>query len=222
MPDWKVLVRERLGKLSRIPSNQGEIIAELAAHLEDVYEQLRSRGLSESDALDRTLNEVSDWRNLAMHIQRAQREEETMNQRTRMCWLPAFVSLLAAMLLWAISITIGLQPRFVARGLSTFVTYLTWLPVLPFCGAAGAYLSRRGGGQRSCCLLAGMFPSVLLSGLVAFFLLIGKIVLYKPQPLYFARGAFFGILLPSIALMLGTMPFLRNSKQRRASEITQT
>lgn len=216
MPDWKALVGERLGGLKCTPSQKNEIIDEAAGHLQDVYEQSCLEGLSESEALHRSLEQVADWANFSRQVQRTKHWEETMNNRTRILWLPGCISLLAAMVCWAVSIRVGLQPRFVLRGLTTSVIYITWLSVLPLCGAAGAGLSRRAGGQGWSCILAGLFPAISLSGLVAVLLLIGQIVLYKPQSFYFVRGVFFGIVLPSAALLLGTAPFLRSPKRCEA------
>ena len=41
MPDWKKLVRERLSVLNLPPSAKNEVIAELAAHLEEIHEKVR-------------------------------------------------------------------------------------------------------------------------------------------------------------------------------------
>ena len=66
-----------------------------------------------------------------------------MNTRTRTFWLPALVSLTAAMAGLTISTLGGLEPLFVARGWATDVVYVPWLLMLPLCGAAGAYLLPR-------------------------------------------------------------------------------
>ncbi len=44
------------------------IVVELAAHLEDLYEERRTQGLSEPEAIERTLDEVGDWCVLALQI----------------------------------------------------------------------------------------------------------------------------------------------------------
>jgi hypothetical protein len=83
------------------------------------------------------------------------------------------MSLVAAMVLLMISTQIALQPRVLAEPVVTlrtsttstsysFAAYLPWLILLPFCGAAGAYLSRRAGGQPALRLVAGLFPVVVL------------------------------------------------------------
>ena len=92
----------------------------------------------------------------------------TMNTRTRTFWVPALVSLTTAMACLTISTLGGLEPRFIARGWATYVVYIPWLLTLPLCGAAGAYLSRRAGGERQTCLAAGLFPVIAMTSLVGF------------------------------------------------------
>ncbi|MGC2791569.1 MAG: hypothetical protein WA899_06085, partial [Candidatus Sulfotelmatobacter sp.] len=76
MPDnvtnrWIALVREHLHPL-RLPANdQEEVVAELAAHLEDLYEEKLGQGISEPEAAEGVVHEVVRWRSLATRIQRA-------------------------------------------------------------------------------------------------------------------------------------------------------
>lgn len=136
-------------------------------------------------------------------------KSRTMNTRTRTFWVPALVSLTAAMACLTISTLFALEPRFVARGWATYVVYLPWLLSLPLCGAAGAYLSRRAGGERRACLAAGLFPVIALSSLVGFLTVIGKFVYAKPQWLYFSMAVLFGCIFPAVALFLGAAPFAK-------------
>src|SRR4029077_19311483 len=160
-----------------------EIVSELASHLEDCYEECRTHGVGKSEAIERSLEQVASWPNLSRKIRGAKRKEEMMNHRTRTLWLPALISLAAAMFFLMISTQIALEPRVIAERFIIFHTsttstsysfaaYLPWLILLPFCGAAGAYLSRRAGGQRPVRLLAGLFPGIALFGLVSFLTLI--------------------------------------------------
>jgi uncharacterized membrane protein len=122
-----------------------------------------------------------------------------------------------------ISGLVSSQPRFLAPSFywtvhtstaSTsvpLVAYLPWLGVLPFCGAAGAFLSRRGGGQRSARLTAGLFPWIALFCLVGFLTLIGQIVPFQHDWSGFVTELFFISVPPAIALLLGAIPFLKES-----------
>jgi len=135
-----------------------------------------------------------------------------MNSRTRTFWVPALVSLTAAMSCLTISTLCGLEPRFVARGWATYVVYIPWLMSLPLCGAAGAYLSRRAGGERLALLAAALFPVIAMTSLVGFLTVIGKFVYAKPQWVYFSMAVLFGSILPGMALFLGAVPFARAAR----------
>lgn len=110
-PDWPALVRDRIGSLRIEPAQQEEIIAELAGHLEELYEGLRTQGLCESEALQRSLEleqEEINWRKLTRKIRSAKRGEGSMNDRTRQFWLPALASLAVSEgMLFAISVTVA-------------------------------------------------------------------------------------------------------------------
>lgn len=223
MPDWKALVLERLERLGLSPTQEEEIVSELAGHLEDCYEECRTQEVGKSEAIERTLEQVANWPNLSRQIRRAKSKEKMINRRTKTLWLPALISLAAAMVFLMISTQIALEPRVVAERFVTLHTsttstsyslaaYLPWLILLPFCGAAGAYLSRRAGGQRPVRLVAGLFPGIALFGLVSFLTLIGQIVPFQHQWSAFVTALLFLMVPPGIALFLGVMPFLREPR----------
>ena len=56
-----------------------------------------------------------------------------------------------------------------------------WLLSLPLCGGAGAYLSRRAGGERPACPAAGLFPVIAMTSSVGFLTLVGKFVYTNPS-----------------------------------------
>src|ERR1700693_5896582 len=109
MSDWNALVRERLDLTNLSPEEQKQIVSELASHLDDLFEEYRAHGLSESEAVTRAIHEVTDWRGLAQNIQRA-KQEESMNPRTKQLWLPGLVNLTIAMVLLMLEIRTGVQP----------------------------------------------------------------------------------------------------------------
>ncbi len=135
----------------------------------------------------------------------------TMNLRTQTFWIPALVSLTAAMVFLMISTMAGLQSRFVAMGWATFVAYVPWLITLPLCGAAGGALSRRAGGGHWLRLVAGSFPVIAMAILVGFLMLIGKFAFAKPEWFYLPMAVLLGGVLPGAALLLGAVPFARAS-----------
>ena len=57
MPDWKALVLERLERLGLSPTQEEEIVSELAGNLEDCYEECRTQEVGKSEAIERTLEQ---------------------------------------------------------------------------------------------------------------------------------------------------------------------
>jgi hypothetical protein len=219
MPDWTALVRQRVGAVDfcggGTPAEEGEIVAELAAHLEDRYDELCGKGMREPDAIDHTVGEIDNWRLLATRIRRARRGEETMNHRTRALWLPGLIILTASMgWLWILQrMTFG--PRMPAPWLHAslaFMPYLVWLISQPLFGAAGAYLARRAGAERRTELTASLFPAIVMLGLWVTLIACITVTRYShvshQWPLVFA-GALFWSVLPGLAMLLGRFVYIR-------------
>src|SRR5580704_4724165 len=140
-------------------SQRDEIVAELAGHLEEAYEEQRARGMSDAKALNHALGQVPNWRGLSRKIERAKRTEGKMNQRTRTFWLPAFITVTAWVLFEAILAQTSYGPRMISGHPNMMLVIgPIWLAGQPFLGAIGAYASRRAGGTRFTRLAAGLFP----------------------------------------------------------------
>jgi hypothetical protein len=138
MPDWKKLVRERLATLNLPPSTKKEVIAELAAHLEEIHEKVRQTCVTDAVAVELTLQEIDDWSVLARNIRRAKSEGESMNCRTKsLLWPFAAVTWLGA----SLSVMLLQQTDRLYPNLILF--YLPWLATLPLVCAAAAYLAQR-------------------------------------------------------------------------------
>ena len=73
MPEWKELIRRRLVELNLAPEREAEIAEELAQHAEDRYEELKLSGVSDSEALRLTLNEVLDEKAMASGLRDVER-----------------------------------------------------------------------------------------------------------------------------------------------------
>src|SRR5262249_17762422 len=132
-----------------------------------LYRQYRSMGLSESQALERTVSEVGDWRSLSKAIGSARQGPFTFTPRTGQIWLPGLVSILSALvlpsLLFRAAVSLGPLTRVMFSGQHRFTT--AWLiDCLAFglSGALGAFLSLRFGGGRLARLASGLFPVALL------------------------------------------------------------
>jgi hypothetical protein len=110
MPDWKQLVRERLSQLNLPPGAKEDVIAELAAHLEDSAVLDRQMSESENCALVQI-----HWHKLERAIERAKCKEDPMNHRTKTILLPAI----------AVLFTVGLVLLFLDR--AALVQRLIWI-----------------------------------------------------------------------------------------------
>ncbi len=86
MPDWQELVEGQLAGLVLEPVELADVIAELAAHLEESYERFRQEGLLESEAAHRALAQVTDWNDLRRKIRTARSRKDTMTNRMTQLW----------------------------------------------------------------------------------------------------------------------------------------
>jgi hypothetical protein len=137
VPNWEPIVRQTFRDLRLSHRQCDEVIAELCAHLEDRFEELRSQKVSEGEAFEICLKEVTALHDRKRLIQRAKNEEIHMNRRTKTLWLPGFVSLTtASLLLMFVEYLTFFRSRVSVSHQVTYA-YLAWLLLLPFCGAAG-------------------------------------------------------------------------------------
>ena len=60
MPDWKQIVRRRLANTPLEPTSEADIVDELAQHLEDRYQALRSDGANEKEAFAIVVDEFGE------------------------------------------------------------------------------------------------------------------------------------------------------------------
>jgi hypothetical protein len=221
MPDWNALVRERLGAANPSSAEEAEVIAELAAHLEDLCEELRAKGACESDAISQALGDIGKWHGLAPRIRRAKGREETMNHRTKALWLPGLTGLTASMAWLMILQRAPLKPTMPGPWLHSglaFMPYLVWLITQPLFGAAVAYLSRRAGAGPRTELTASLFPAIVMLGLwlalVAYIVVERYSHISHQWPLVLA-GTFFWSIIPGLSLLLGRFIYLKNAEPRQ-------
>lgn len=156
-------------------------------------------------------------------------ETRNLSYRTRRLWLPGFASMFTAgLFVLAAGIVsdpsrftseLGLRPQSLLRVESgpgrTF--YVSWVVAHLLFGAVGAYMSRRAGGTRGARILAGMFPAL------AMFLLCGIVIpvsafaqhntFVERHPMTLGFGAVIWAVIPGLALLAGTAPFLREAPQ---------
>lgn len=68
MPDWKKIVREKLGTLPLTNGRRDEVIEELAQQLESAYEEALAQGINEKEAMRRSLAQFKDWEKLRSEL----------------------------------------------------------------------------------------------------------------------------------------------------------
>src|SRR6266852_4655909 len=175
--DWEELVRAKLAGLAIEPREKREVIEELAAHLDETYEDLRGRGFTEEDAARRSLSEVKDWHDLQRLIQTTRMKENTMTNRVTQFWLPGLLTFTLSMGLLELVQKFFPQP-FTLRldHPPVLLFYLPWLLTLPLAGAMGAYLSKRAGASRRMTLFSSVFPVLPLAAVFLIAIPVGLVL----------------------------------------------
>ena len=214
MHNWPTMVREKLEGCGLSRANGDEVIRELGAHLEETYEAALSKGLTDAAAVQLAWQEVRDWHRLVKEISRA-KEENPMNNRTRSLWIPAMANLIAAPGLLMILQKLAVQPRVLWIGDMAMVLYLPWLVTLPIFGAFGAFLAKRAHARFVNRLIVGLSPALAVLGAFALVLPASLVIdrqLLRNFPFaYFALTICNWVVLPALALLIGTLPFLRET-----------
>jgi hypothetical protein len=211
MTDWKELVRQKLAGLALDADAKDEVHAELAAHLQDSYESLRTKGLPEREAAQRALAQVTDWQDLQRQICIAKTGGNLMRKRVQQLWIPGFLVLTGSSIFLMMLQQYRFQPRVVSwGGPHTILLYIPWLLSLPVFGAIGAYLSFRAGGSRKTVLLATVFPVLTYAATIFVILPVSFIVDSHVQNTLslvgFLRAIFEWMVIPGTALLAGGLP----------------
>jgi len=147
MRDWEALVREQMADLALEPEEKAEVIAEVAAHLEDSCEEMLRRGISEEEAVQRALSQTGDWKVFRKRILAVKRRGHLMGTRVRQLWVPGFLTMILSTLFLMMLRKLGFQPRLIGSGPDAVLFYAPWLLSLPLFGALGAYVSSRAGSS---------------------------------------------------------------------------
>ncbi len=209
MPDWRKITAEYLKR----HAVSDDVIRELAAHLEEVYEQAVSQGAGESDAMKISLQEVEDWRVLAKQICQTRSEENAMNHRTRTLWVPGMITLLAASLSLMALQLLGYRPNLIWKGPIAVMFYWPWLATLPVFGATGAFLAQRAHARQMTRLAVAASPALLLLVVMSLILPLEMLVegFWWFRFVYFAVAILNWVAVPGTALLIGAAPFLRSN-----------
>ena len=225
MRDWRRIVCENLRKSRLKAGDQAELVAELASHLEELYECLRADGLPEVEAFERCMSQLLEAQIAARDFDRAKCKEGGMNYRSKTLWLPGLVTLtLASVSLMVMQVFAFSRPRvYWVDGVNVEVG-LFWLLSLVPCGALGAYMSCRAGGTRWNSILASLFPSLTMLGVfcvvlpIAVFIERNTYVIHHLRPFGLALLAW--TVVPGAVLLLGALPVLWKMNNRGHSDAT--
>ena len=227
MPDWEKLVSQRLAHLALDERERREIIGELAAHLEEIYEAFRQKGHSHNDAIRGALLQVDDWNKLRQEIYIARTKENAMNARTSRLWVPSFVTLAASVITLIGFAFLGLKPGplgspdqgiwwshligGITSGPYMLNEYTVWLMALPLIGALGARLSIRAGGTVRDIVISGVFPALawltIFLIVLSFAASLGRGLEAFTAPVHVARLMILLVLIPSACLLLGVLVY---------------
>jgi hypothetical protein len=211
MLDWQELVRQRLSGLALDSMEREAVYDELAAHLEEAYENLLAKGLPEQEAVQQTFAQIADARDLQRRIFIAKRSGHPMQKRAHQLWIPGFLTLTLSMVFLVTLQKLGFHARMVSWRDSDMLFYVPWLLSLPFFGAIAAWISSRAGGSRGTVLLASIFPVLAL--ITAFLLMfpigliaeriIGRHVDFSTAATALLRDGIGWLLVPGAALLAG-------------------
>lgn len=209
MPDWQELVRQRLSNLTLGSPEREEVQAELASHLEELYEAFRKEGLAEREAIQRTFERSGNWKDLQQRICSARGGKDTMTNRVKQLWLPGLLTFALAMVLLELAQKFGPSPLVLDldKGTPVLMLYVSWLLILPLAGALGAYLSKRAGGSARMVLVSSIFPVLPFAVVFMIAIPVGLVTSHALAH-HIVTAAFFTmtigwVLVPGIALFAG-------------------
>jgi hypothetical protein len=217
MPDWERLIHARLELAGKTIPCDEETLAELASHLEDLFEHnWQDLGLPEEEAVSRTLAEVPDWDGLFLKIRRARGGEDIMNVTAKSTWVPGIVALLVSLcgLIGAFRNDLFPSGFYLTSDMSLLI-YIPWLGTEVLAGFLAGYLSKRMGGQRDDYLGAAVLVSVTLFALFVGELLVSGVVagsvrtwtIWGRLILYELNCFLLWVVVPTIVLVAGATSF---------------
>lgn len=208
MPDWRPVLRQRLGRLGLSPQGEADVFDELGAHFEQLHEDAIAAGASPQQALEQAADQVPDWKRFRRDLRCS--KEDPMPRSPRTLLVPALTSALVIHALsWGVYLS-GWRPPVHVRWPYGAPEWLVWMAAAPLCGALGAWMSRRGGGDLRDRLLAGLAPVwtptalLILSFLLDMFDHPGFTLAQSVHAL--AGYTLDWVLMPTAALLLGALP----------------
>lgn len=202
MPNWEQIVRKKL----HVGICPPEFTEELATHLEDSYEDLRSEGIPAEMAFQQAVDQVKSHSRLRLLTWFLQ--EQFMSDFISKAVLAGLVTAGAVPFLsWAL--TLGrLSPEVMWLVGGQLPTW--WWCLLPLFGALGAFLSQYNGGSRIQRMAASLFPITLLCAAVLIIFVVGFTMsgFVNRYQLASARLESMGIVPPGFAIIPAAISLL--------------
>ncbi len=128
--------------------------------------------------------------------------------------VPAIIAVTAAVAIMALDDSFGPRPLVFPFKYGAIVVHVPWLLTLILIGAGATFLAKRAGASFAERLLVALSPALLIGGAVN--LLMAVVVIsasvggQRVHPIDFVGHFIVGwLVFPSIALLLGSVPFLR-------------
>jgi hypothetical protein len=204
MHDWQALLREKLGRVLVSPERLDEIVSEIAAHLNQAWQDAENAGAPVSrDEFVRA--QVGDIAQLRDRIERIENRGTPVHERHRHFWMPAFVAMVLAQ---SITLVGQIMTNMAVFGnvSGNYFSYMVHPGLLLLVGGLAALVARRRGATRLCSFLA-VTVSALLMYVPSW---VGYALAVHTRPWLRNRSAFYSpyfLLLPAICLSLGALLF---------------
>ena len=225
-PDFARLVKLRMGRFAATAGD--DVVCELAGHLEDLYAELRAKGLAPAEAEREAVAWAGDWKRLERGIEVAR--EGKMMERMPKILLPGVVALFISAVGQTGMYKLGMGPvnaYYYNTTLSDVLMFPSklqmlkwmvmadgpWMLLLVVSGALAAWLCRSIGGNRHQRVWAAQFPVLAPVALLVMEIVIGLPIEYFHGSLVsggvlldgLVNFLFFNVLLPVLALLTGAL-----------------
>jgi hypothetical protein len=143
-----------------------------------------------------------------------------LNSLQKQVGVPAIAAVIVAMAAMAIDDRLGPPPRVLPFKYGAVVVHTPWLLALLLTSASTTFLARRAGASLSRRLLVALSPALVIGGVVnvlmALVVMAASISGHRVHPIDFVGHFIVGwLVLPAIALLFGSLPFLRSETPGR-------
>jgi hypothetical protein len=208
MAEWGKRVEEQLKDCNQPAQVDAGTIAELAGHVEDVYEELVASGVPFADAEKAALDEIGEPMVLCRRISEA-RERRTMLSETKNLFLPTMATL-ALTLVGLMALRNGMYPHgFALTSEEALFLYFPWIVGSFAVGVLGGFWVRKATGKARPKITALYFcPSCALVILILARPPVSwTVVRLHPAALtlYFVECLTLWAILPACAILVGVL-----------------